>query len=433
MTASAEPAIAAIRRARKLEKLFGTLPPHQLYRANRPPEQLLPLPRKLVPRDDRERNSGSFERARGSQEIYDSVGAHDELLTSESTVAVQARGPARRRASTSSLYHASIASLRYIAQSNDESLISDFAKIVLDEADEAPSEDSASEVEHSEARVRHRKWIGLSEPGDGEESASRIGELQHATTLHVETLAVDVGDSGGPSAPTSPVPDLVRNDANAFQENGVRALSSIVKGKRSRLTGRSSLLRQLSLTNRSSGPAHELEDSSPGSADFDEWHDGSHRKIGKQRESMQTVLSGTESAYEFSGGEAERSRRTRQGGQHRDGAGREGGFVNRAHPSLAALRKTGHRSRPASVASMPYSVGSEDAASSDRSSMESVRIQFRRAHKLAHLFGTTRGEVFNKVLDDIVADLEELTEDEELDEEEKREVLENVAALRAAL
>jgi hypothetical protein len=65
--------------------------------------------------------------------------------------------------------------------------------------------------------------------------------------------------------------------------------------------------------------------------------------------------------------------------------------------------------------------------------MDSVRIQFKRAHKLAHMFGTTRGEVFNRVLDDIVADIQELDEDEELSDTERREVLENVAALRAAL
>jgi ribosome maturation protein Sdo1 len=64
--------------------------------------------------------------------------------------------------------------------------------------------------------------------------------------------------------------------------------------------------------------------------------------------------------------------------------------------------------------------------------MESVRLQFRRAHKLATVFGTTRGEVFNRVLDDIEADIAE-ADDEDMDEEEKKEIIESVTALRASL
>lgn len=72
------------------------------------------------------------------------------------------------------------------------------------------------------------------------------------------------------------------------------------------------------------------------------------------------------------------------------------------------------------------------AAGTPRSSMESVRLQFRRAHKLATVFGTTRGEVFNRVLDDIEADIAE-ADDEDMDEEEKKEIIESVTALRASL
>lgn len=67
-----------------------------------------------------------------------------------------------------------------------------------------------------------------------------------------------------------------------------------------------------------------------------------------------------------------------------------------------------------------------------RSSMDSVRLQFRRAHKLATVFGTTRGEVFNRVLDDIEADIAE-ADDEDMDEDERKEIIESVTALRASL
>lgn len=125
--------------------------------------------------------------------------------------------------------------------------------------------------------------------------------------------------------------------------------------------------------------------------------------------------------------------------------GSRGGTASRAGRDSAMSGVTVHSSAdsafdigsPRSYSRASSSAGDDanplaGAGVNGRSSMESVRIHFRRAHKLARVLGTTRGEVFNKVLDDIEADLAE-DENEELDPLERRDILENVAALRASL
>lgn len=63
---------------------------------------------------------------------------------------------------------------------------------------------------------------------------------------------------------------------------------------------------------------------------------------------------------------------------------------------------------------------SEDLPSSHAASV-------RKAQKLSSFFGTTKGEVWKRLLDDIGVAVEE---DEALEEEERKEVLESLERLR---
>ncbi|GAA5968554.1 hypothetical protein JCM3765_003511, partial [Sporobolomyces pararoseus] len=57
----------------------------------------------------------------------------------------------------------------------------------------------------------------------------------------------------------------------------------------------------------------------------------------------------------------------------------------------------------------------------------SSQAAVRKAQKLSSFFGTTKGEVWKQLLDDIASAVEE---DEELEEEERKEVLESLGKLR---
>ena len=57
----------------------------------------------------------------------------------------------------------------------------------------------------------------------------------------------------------------------------------------------------------------------------------------------------------------------------------------------------------------------------------SSQAAVRKAQKLSSFFGTTKGEVWKQLLDDIASAVEE---DEELEEEERKEVLESLGKLK---
>jgi nitrogenase molybdenum-iron protein alpha/beta subunit len=61
------------------------------------------------------------------------------------------------------------------------------------------------------------------------------------------------------------------------------------------------------------------------------------------------------------------------------------------------------------------------------SSSSSSQAAVRKAQKLSSFFGTTKGEVWKRLLDDIAG---AVAEDEELEDEERREVLESLEKLR---
>ncbi|KAI5475380.1 hypothetical protein MNV49_001484 [Pseudohyphozyma bogoriensis] len=77
----------------------------------------------------------------------------------------------------------------------------------------------------------------------------------------------------------------------------------------------------------------------------------------------------------------------------------------------------------------PEAVDSRRASTSSLTSAEGQRRTFKKAQKLAGFFGTSRGEVWGMLLDDLEAAVEE---EEDLDEDERSEVLNGVARLRRA-
>lgn len=331
-----DPAMNAIRRARKLEKVFGSLPPAQMYTSRRPTYQPM-SPRKLIARDDR------------------------PLPRSASG----GNGSLKSKSSTSSLYRQSLASLRYIAHSGDPELIDGLARLVLAEEDESTD----SEMETAGPKTP-RKADNANEVADeDDERQSILGDV--SGTDEDEQLVQIVTDKAGEGseAPARSSIDTITSAKGTFGQPRTGVQSHVRTG---------SALSTFSAfgTSPNAHPRNAFTASfyGPGSSTAAGALYPSRRFGRESAMSGMTAHSSADSAYAF------------------DEAGPHEG--------------------------------------SPRSSMESVRIQFRRAHKLAKVFGTTRGEVFNKVLDDIEADM---NEDEELDEEERRDVLGNVAALRASL
>lgn len=107
---------------------------------------------------------------------------------------------------------------------------------------------------------------------------------------------------------------------------------------------------------------------------------------------------------------------------------------------------------PEGVLSSPSTPLAPGGGQQMRGSMESVRLHVKRAHKLARVLGTTKSEILNSVLDVIEADIAELDEEDEngegvggsgseedhedgrkMDAQERKELLDGVAALRAEL
>ena len=313
------PAITAIRRARKLEDLFGSLPPRQLYSHSRTHSPQPSNGRKTLVDANQPAPIGE-----------ESTEEH-RYVSSNTSDGTKIYGPG------SSLYRSSIASLRFIAESGDTTLLDGLARLVL--VDEAGTSDKEKQIKKtngkSMASARHDYDDGGSTQGDvsstDDEGASAVRmKNKHLAVHHNPNLTRLSGetDSTGSLSTNYDVFDTHFSFSEASGRHDYLRIQTRAAGRDSVLSG-------------------------------------------------QTINSSLESAFDMT------SRRS----------------ISRA---------------------------------SSRSSIESVRLQFKRAHKLAQVFGTTRGEVFKRVLDDIVADIQELDEDEELSESERRDVLYNVAALRTA-
>lgn len=348
---AAEPVILAVRRARKLEKVrnlssrelvgkidltgflqvFGSLPPAQLYaRMN-----------KWVPRQD------DF--------------ASDNLSV-------------RSKVSRGSLQRARIASIRFIAESEDPDLVEDFARVVLSQESDASDVENAavglsSLVDNAAFEMRHASQARR----DRADAAADSDDPEHEEEGSEELLGVQADKS---------ITDRQPSFDSETRSTGDHSRSSRDTGSSHALHQANDLHIRLGLSGASSPAGTDL---------FNQRYDRS--KVRKTRDSIlsaATAHSSVGSAYVV------------------DPFGRPQRSHSRASPSTSVEGGT------------------------PRSSMDSVRLQFKRAHKLATVFGTTRGEVFNRVLDDIEADIAE-ADDEEMDEEERKEIIESVTALRASL
>lgn len=302
-------------------KVFGSLPPAQLY--DRPKK-------KVTARNDR---------------------------------SVPDNASLRSRTSRSSMYRERIASLKFIAESDDAQLLNDFAKVVLSE-----------EVETSESEL----VLPTSEPSR-QEAFDRENNI---SKYEVERGGEHVSRNTSETRPSS------------FETQLDAALN---RGQGSEETGTTPSRPSVSSCNDPVRGRFDLFGTSPASTQSLQEH------LRHPRTKRNVLRRGTESILSAE-------------------------TMHSSIGSAYALDEYGDPQRSVSRASYTTSL----EAGTPRSSMESVRIQFRRAHKLAHVFGTTRGEIFNRVLDDIEADIAEADE-EELDEEDRLEIKESVAALRQAL
>ncbi|KAK9897133.1 hypothetical protein P389DRAFT_194768 [Cystobasidium minutum MCA 4210] len=340
---AAEPVIQAVRRARKLEQVFGSLPPAQLY-------------------------SRSARWVPGASNRF----ASDNVSLSS-------------RVSRSSIHRARVASIRFIAESQDPELVEDFARVVLSEESDASDVESgmaslAAFAQQGSAAARNagleREYKMADHPhilgddADSEDDADREEEEEYLS---------------GPADKTFTEQAAERVQKDALAQDAYR--SSIDTDGSHPSAGKISSDLHSSVGILGSSPG-----SGPSGTDL------LHQRFdrGKSRKNRDSVLSGV-TAHSSTG-------------------------------SAYAVDRYGRPQRSHSRASHTTSAGN----GTPRSSMDSVRIQFKRAHKLATVFGTTRGEVFHRVLDDIEADIAE-ADDEEMDEDDRREIIESVAALRASL
>lgn len=280
------------------------------------------------------------------------------------------------RTSKTSIHRARIASLRYIAESEDPELVQDFARVVLSEESDASDIENAGE--------------GLEAFGNSNVSRKREVLSRRLDSASIEDDSDE--DDGDHSEYMSTKADKTFTTSSKSHES--ENIDTAPAGRMS-IDTESSQLSHGKLPNDLQARL-ALFGSSPGSppTSLDLMHQRFDRS--KSRKGRDSVLSGA-TAHSNAG-------------------------------SAYAVDAFGRPQRSHSRTSHTTSTG----AGTPRSSMDSVRIQFRRAHKLATVFGTTRGEVFNRVLDDIEADIAE-ADDEEMDEEEKKEIIESVTALRASL
>lgn len=280
----------------------------------------------------------------------------------------------RSKVSRSSLHRARIASIRFIAESEDPNLVEDFARVVLSqESDASDTENAAMKMDSfsSEAASQRRKTSQA--PRSEAEASDSSDDPDNEGEGNEELLSCPVDKT---------VADRQPSFESETRSAGYASRSSEDTGSSSAPHLANDLGTRLGL-NMSSSPS--------GTDLFHQRYDRS-----KARKGRDSVLSAVT-----------------------------------AQSSTGSAYLVDHYGRPQRSQSRASHATSADGGTS-RSSMDSVRLQFRRAHKLATVFGTTRGEVFNRVLDDIEADIAE-ADDEEIDEEERKEIIESVTALRASL
>lgn len=275
--------------------------------------------------------------------------------------------------SRTSIHRARVASIRFIVESEDPELVNDFARVVLSE--ESDTSDSENGIDGLTA---------FGQPG-GSSTRPRTGHV--SAEEHCVDAIPGIEDDGDDDEEYLSARDKTFTDHNDghYAEDAYRSSMDTNSSQPSATKVTNDLHTRLGLLGTS--PSSHTSGMDLLQQRFDK---------AKSRKNRDSVLSGV-TAHSSAG-------------------------------SAYAVDGYGKPQRSHSRASHTTSAGN----GTPRSSMDSVRIQFRRAHKLATVFGTTRGEVFNRVLDDIEADIAE-ADDEEMDEEEKREIIESVAALRASL
>lgn len=282
------------------------------------------------------------------------------------------------RTSRPSIHRARVASIRFIVESEDPELVNDFARVVLSEESDASDPETGID--------------GLAAFGQPGGSSTRLRREHISAENHCADEAADLDDDGDDDE------EYLSAQDKTFQAHR---------------------------------DSHDLDDGSAEDAYRSSMDtDSSQPAATKLRNDFHTRLRllGTSPSSPPSGMDLLQQRFDRSKTRKNRDSVLSGVTAHSSAGSAYAVDGYGKPQRSQSRASHSTSAGN----GTPRSSMDSVRIQFRRAHKLATVFGTTRGEVFNRVLDDIEADIAE-ADDEEIDEEEKREIIESVAALRASL
>lgn len=271
----------------------------------------------------------------------------------------------RSRASVGSTQRARLASIRFIAESEDPDLVQDFAKVVLSEDSDASDAESGT---------------GVLASFDGDIESTRRGSVRASGKL----AAAEQTDGNQRDNE-----ELLRGHEDKALEHRGPSFESLARSSLDTSPSHAPGSRHANDLQTRLALLGTSPNSPPSSMNlFNQRYDKS-----KSRKGRDSVLSAVT-----------------------------------AHSSTGSAYAVDGYGRSQSRASHATSAG----AGTSRSSMDSVRIQFKRAHKLATVFGTTRGEVFNRVLDDIEADIAEAGEDE-MDEQERKEIIESVAALRASL
>lgn len=380
------------------------------------------------------------------------------------TPSVSTMHSVKSKSSTSSLsqYRRSIASLRYIAESGDAQLLNDFAKVVLAEESEA-EEDGQGMPKVSTSRHRlgshatsstssSRTDNAATEDDDAAKNCedAEEGEIQSASVLRRRSVrksgsfskSLDLvrATSGGPD-----ILETIATPSNITSKSMKDKQPAERHSQDNRIHPGEETDEELAGLTSEDGGSHEVlhirNDSTlsflPQQKHYQNAHyHGQQMQLRGGRDSMmsaQTAYSRADSAYEHEGTEDQYGSDPEPFSFSALGAGGTGRSTSSDQLTSSLNSSTATATSAPVLASHPL-VRSVSRSSSSRSSMESVRLHVRRAHKLAKVFGTTKGEVFEKVLRGIEDDIAELDEDDEdFDPDERNEILQNVAALRAAL
>ena len=315
---------------------------------------------------------------------------------------------------TSSLYRHSIASVRYVAESEDPLVFDAFKRVVMADNDEVDAVDDQSEGGRTPRRRPSRQQVPM------------VAGMRRKSVVSLKSQKAKLEAQDDKSATeASAHGDVSSSDDNDVDEE-VQELDNAV------------VSRGEVVSRAKTPPLHSLTDTENAGDMPSSSNDG----MGIARRSARASL-----IFPFSPGDRSDSKAQQQQ-QYIRGVRDSSRTAYAVSPTDSAYTPLS----PEGVLSSPSTPLATGGGQQMRGSMESVRLHVKRAHKLARVLGTTKSEILNSVLDVIEADIAELDEEDENGEgldgsgseedheggrklaaQERKELLDGVAALRAEL